>query len=167
MVTLGMPNSTFLVALDTGSDLFWVPCDCQQCAPTLFNGDGYRKCSGAAAVCPYEVAYVSTDTSSSGVLVEDVLHLMTEDTHPEVVDVRIIFGCGQVQTGSFLDAAAPNGLFGLGMSKMSVPSILASAGIISDSFSMCFGKDGVGRISFGDKGSSDQGETPFNVNQLQ
>lgn len=22
----------FLVALDTGSDLFWVPCDCSQCA---------------------------------------------------------------------------------------------------------------------------------------
>lgn len=23
-----------MVALDTGSDLFWVPCDCSQCAPT-------------------------------------------------------------------------------------------------------------------------------------
>ncbi|RRT75243.1 hypothetical protein B296_00029627 [Ensete ventricosum] len=33
-VELGTPNVTFLVALDTGSDLFWVPCDCQQCAST-------------------------------------------------------------------------------------------------------------------------------------
>lgn len=28
-----MPLVSFLVALDTGSDLTWVPCDCLQCAP--------------------------------------------------------------------------------------------------------------------------------------
>ena len=32
-VTLGTPGMKFLVALDTGSDLFWVPCDCTRCAP--------------------------------------------------------------------------------------------------------------------------------------
>jgi Xylanase inhibitor N-terminal len=32
LVKLGTPNVTFFVALDTGSDLFWVPCDCTQCA---------------------------------------------------------------------------------------------------------------------------------------
>lgn len=72
--------------------------------------------------------------------------------------------CGQVQSGSFLDVAAPNGLIGLGMAKISVPSILSREGYIEDSFSMCFGQDGVGRISFGDQGSSDQAETPFNLN---
>lgn len=75
--------------------------------------------------------------------------------------------CGQVQSGSFLDVAAPNGLFGLGMEKISVPSILSGEGFIADSFSMCFGHDGVGRISFGDKGSADQEETPFNLNPSQ
>lgn len=69
--------------------------------------------------------------------------------------------CGQVQSGSFLHVAAPNGLFGLGMEKISVPSFLARDGYIADSFSMCFGYDGTGRISFGDKGSIDQEETPF------
>lgn len=34
MVQVGTPNVTLLVALDTGSDVFWVPCDCQACAPT-------------------------------------------------------------------------------------------------------------------------------------
>lgn len=63
--------------------------------------------------------------------------------------------------------AAPNGLFGLGMENISVPSILSKEGFIADSFSMCFGRDGVGRISFGDKGSPGQKETPFNVNTLQ
>lgn len=75
--------------------------------------------------------------------------------------------CGQVQTGSFIDIAAPNGLFGLGFEKVSVPSILFREGYIANSFSMCFGRDGTGRLNFGDKGSLDQEETPFNMNSFQ
>lgn len=75
--------------------------------------------------------------------------------------------CGQVQTGSFLDVAAPNGLFGLGFDKVSVPSTLFRQGYIANSFSMCFGKDGTGRINFGDKGSLDQEEAPFDMNSFQ
>lgn len=77
------------------------------------------------------------------------------------------FRCGRVQTGTFLDGAAPNGLFGLGMTNISVPSTLARDGVAANSFSMCFGPDGVGRIRFGDKGSSIQGETPFNLETSQ
>ncbi|XP_042508345.1 aspartyl protease family protein 1-like [Macadamia integrifolia] len=194
-VSLGTPAKKFLVALDTGSDLFWVPCDCSKCAPPAgsnygsdFEVNTYNpeesstrkkvtctnilcaqrsRCLGTFSDCPYVVSYVSADTSTSGILIEDVLHLKMEDSSPQVVDAVITFGCGQVQTGSFLDVAAPNGLFGLGMEKVSVPSILSREGLIEDSFSMCFGRDGVGRISFGDKGSPDQEETDFNLNQLQ
>ena len=70
-----------------------------------------------------------------------------------------------IQTGIFLEGAAPNGLFGLGMGNISVPSVLANKGLAANSFSMCFGPDGVGRISFGDKGSTEQDETPFNLEQ--
>lgn len=95
---------------------------------------------------------------------EDFLHLETDgdNINGEIVNAFVTFGCGQVQSGSFLHVAAPNGLFGLGMEKISVPSFLAKEGLIADSFSMCFGHDGTGRISFGDKGSIDQQETPFN-----
>ncbi|CAM0907896.1 unnamed protein product [Alopecurus aequalis] len=189
LVTVGTPGHTFMVALDTGSDLFWLPCQCDGCAPpatgtsgaaSLYipslsstsqgvpcNSDfcGLRKECSTTSSCPYKMVYVSADTSSSGFLVEDVLYLSTEDTHPQILKEKIVFGCGQVQTGSFLDAAAPNGLFGLGVDMISVPSILAQKGLTSDSFSMCFGRDGIGRISFGDQGSSDQEETPLDINQ--
>lgn len=32
-IDIGTPNASFLVALDAGSDLLWLPCDCVQCAP--------------------------------------------------------------------------------------------------------------------------------------
>ncbi|XP_072993750.1 aspartyl protease family protein 1-like [Typha latifolia] len=189
IVELGTPKKIFLVALDTGSDLFWVPCDCKQCAPAQYRNVTFNiyspsnsttskqvpcssslcelqsSCSGASSSCPYEVQYLSVNTSSSGILVEDVLYLTTETASPEVVPASVVFGCGSVQTGAFLDDVAPNGLFGLGLNNISIPSILSSQGLISNSFSMCFGTDDYGRINFGDKGSTDQSETPFNVDK--
>lgn len=47
------------------------------------------------------------------------------------------------------------------MDDVSIPSMLAKQGLASNSFSMCFGLDGSGRIRFGDNGSVDQPETPF------
>ncbi|KAL8251437.1 hypothetical protein R6Q59_035130 [Mikania micrantha] len=195
-ISLGTPGQKFVVALDTGSDLFWVPCDCSRCASidnTAYNSDfklsiynptrsstnqkiscnhsmctNRHQCLGSELfnTCPYSVSYVSPQTSSSGILMEDILHLETEDSDGEIVDAFVTFGCGQVQSGSFLDIAAPNGLFGLGFEKISVPSILSREGYTADSFSMCFGHDGTGRISFGDKGSLDQEVTPFNVDSI-
>ncbi|GLT82589.1 hypothetical protein SLE2022_009520 [Rubroshorea leprosula] len=173
-VQLGTPGVKFMVTLDTGSDLFWdfelnvynpkgsstsrrVPCISSLCA--------HRNCClGTFSNCPYEVSYISAQTATSGILVEAVLHLRIEDSHQESVKAYVTFGCGHAQSGSFLDVAAPNGLFGLGMEKISVPSILSQEGLTADSFSMCFGHDGIGRISFGDKGSPDKNETPFNLN---
>ncbi|CAO2034075.1 unnamed protein product [Urochloa humidicola] len=189
LVTVGTPGQTFMVALDTGSDLFWLPCQCDGCQPPATAASGsasfyipgmsstskaipcnsnfcdlQKECS-TMSQCPYKMVYVSAGTSSSGFLVEDVLYLTTENTHPHILKAQIMLGCGQTQTGSFLDAAAPNGLFGLGIDEVSVPSILAQKGLIANSFSMCFGRDGIGRISFGDQGSSDQEETPLDINQ--
>ncbi|XP_071731241.1 aspartyl protease family protein 1-like isoform X2 [Rutidosis leptorrhynchoides] len=190
-VSVGTPSLWFLVALDTGSDLFWIPCDCRSCVKGLVTRSGRRvdfniyspntsstseivpckssscklqqQCSARPDICPYQVNYLSSNTSSTGILIEDDLHLTTENSSPKAVDAKITFGCGMIQTGSFLDGAAPNGLFGLGMENSSVPSILANSGLAANSFSMCFSPDGAGRINFGDKGTSDQGETPINL----
>ncbi|XP_071710210.1 aspartyl protease family protein 1-like isoform X2 [Rutidosis leptorrhynchoides] len=190
-VSVGTPSLWFLVALDTGSDLFWIPCDCRSCVQGLITRTGRRlefniyspktsstskrvpcsssscslkkQCSTRPDICPYQVNYLSSNTSSTGILIEDNLHLTTEDTSLKAVDAKIKFGCGMIQTGSFINGAAPNGLFGLGMENLSVPSVLASTGLAANSFSMCFSPDGAGRINFGDKGTSDQGETPINI----
>ncbi|CAJ2646664.1 unnamed protein product [Trifolium pratense] len=193
-VSVGTPASSYLVALDTGSDLFWLPCNCTKCVRgiqlstgkkiefNIYDNKGsstsknvpcnsslcehQKQCSSSTGTCPYQVEYLSEDTSTTGFLVEDELHLITDHVNQtKQANPRITFGCGQVQTGAFLNGAAPNGLFGLGMSDVSVPSILAKQGLTSNSFSMCFGDDGLGRITFGDNTTSslDQGKTPFNI----
>ncbi|GMH14920.1 hypothetical protein Nepgr_016761 [Nepenthes gracilis] len=193
-VTVGTPGLDFLVALDTGSSLFWLPCDCDSCMKVVKFGPDQvdtlniyslstsstgtqvpcnstlcqhsGSCSATTTECPYQLKFLSANTTSSGYLVEDVLRLTTDSTPSKSVDANITLGCGKVETGSFLDDGAPNGLFGLGIDNISIPSILASQNIAANSFSMCFGPDGSGRISFGDKGSSDQSETLINLGHL-
>lgn len=109
----------------------------------------------------------SENMSSSGYLVQDVMHLATNSAPSHPIDATITFGCGKIQTGGFLDGGAPNGLFGLGMQNIAVPSILAMQNITADSFSMCFHTGTSGRISFGDKGTTDQAETPFVPQQYE
>ena len=65
-----------------------------------------------------------------------------------------------MQTGG-LDGIAPDGLLGLGFGDISIPSFLAKAGLVQNSFSICFDEDDNGRIFIGDQGISTQLSTPF------
>ncbi|EOA23813.1 hypothetical protein CARUB_v10017028mg [Capsella rubella] len=191
-VSVGTPATWFLVALDTGSDLFWVPCNCGTTCIRDLQDAGFRKslplnlyspnasstsssircsdkrclgsqgCSSPTSICPYQIPYSST-TVTTGTLLQDVLHLVTEDEDLKPVNANVTLGCGQNQTGVFQRNIAVNGVLGLGMKDYSVPSLLAKANITANSFSMCFGRviGIVGRISFGDKGYTDQEETPL------
>lgn len=51
-----------------------------------------RQCASATSDCPYQVVYLSNGTSSTGILVEDLLHLSTDDDQAKTVDARITFG---------------------------------------------------------------------------
>ncbi|KMT09317.1 hypothetical protein BVRB_6g134140 isoform B [Beta vulgaris subsp. vulgaris] len=193
-VSVGTPESWYLVALDTGSHLFWLPCDCvpncvtqlqltsnevmdlniyslrnsstgNQVSCTSPYCENRISCAPSQVNCPYGVAYLSANTSSSGYLVEDLLHLTT-NSNSSSLNVRIPFGCGVRQTGSFLETGAPNGLLGLTMDPISLPSVLASQNLTSNSYSMCFTGDGYGTIIFGDRDNNRQGETPLNPDQL-
>ncbi|CAN8278743.1 unnamed protein product [Cochlearia groenlandica] len=184
-VTVGTPAQWFLVALDTGSDLFWLPCNCNSsCVRTMETDQGEKirlniydptisassskvpcnstlcavrnRCVSPLGDCPYQIRYLSPGSRSTGVLVEDVIHMITEEG--EAKDARITFGCSESQLGLFQKSAV-NGIMGLAIANIAVPNMLAQAGVASNSFSMCFGLNGKGTISFGDKGSSDQLET--------
>ncbi|KAL7126407.1 hypothetical protein ABFS83_14G184900 [Erythranthe nasuta] len=190
IVNVGTPASSFLVALDTNSDLFWVPCDCKTC-PRYFNMTDEtrfelsiyspsnsttssplpcnstlcgptRTCLTRSNTCAYQQLYGAS--SSTGILVDDVLHLGSDTNPQDPIDVSVTFGCGKNQTGYFLESGGGiNGVFGLGMGGISVPSILASKSVTANSFSMCFSDEYFGRIEFGDKGSPEQKTTPFNL----
>ncbi|XP_077212755.1 eukaryotic aspartyl protease family protein [Tasmannia lanceolata] len=188
-IDIGTPNVSFLVALDTGSDLFWVPCDCIECAPLSTRDldrdlSVYRpsqsstgkhlpcdhvlcesgsNCKSPKQPCPYISTYTSENTSSSGFLVEDTLYLASNSVHASTSTVQtpVVIGCGRKQSGGYLEGIAPDGVLGLGFGNISVPSFLAKAGLVRNSFSMCFAEDYSGRISFGDQGLSTQQSTPF------
>ena len=49
-------------------------------------------CSSASANCGYKVAYLSNNTSSTGIFVEDLLHLIRDDDQSQAVDAKITFG---------------------------------------------------------------------------
>ncbi|KAJ9670802.1 hypothetical protein PVL29_027000 [Vitis rotundifolia] len=191
-IDIGTPNISFLVALDAGSDLLWIPCDCIQCAPLSASyygsldrdlnqyspsGSSTSKhlscshqlcesspnCDSPKQLCPYTINYYSENTSSSGLLIEDILHLASgsDDASNSSVRAPVIIGCGMRQTGGYLDGVAPDGLMGLGLGEISVPSFLAKAGLVRNSFSLCFNDDDSGRIFFGDQGLATQQSTLF------
>ncbi|XP_057442593.1 aspartic proteinase-like protein 1 isoform X2 [Lotus japonicus] len=191
-IDIGTPNVSFLVALDTGSDLLWLPCDCIECAPlsaghydvldrdlnqyspSLSSTSRHLPCShqlctrgydckGSKDPCPYNYQYNTDNTSSSGFLIEDKLHLTSNSRHTaeKSVPASIILGCGRKQSGGYLDGAAPDGVLGLGPGSISVPSLLAEEGLIRNSFSICLNDDESGRILFGDQGHVTQQSTQF------
>ncbi|KAJ8769578.1 hypothetical protein K2173_005181 [Erythroxylum novogranatense] len=190
-IDIGTPKTSFLVALDAGSDLLWLPCDCVQCAPlsaSYYNTldrdlSEYSpshsstskhlscshelcalgsKCQSPNLPCPYTIDYYADNTSSSGLLVEDLIHLVSKSDFVKTsVQASVIIGCGMRQSGGYLDGVAPDGLMGLGLSAVSVPSFLAKAGLVRNSFSLCFDEDDSGRILFGDLGPAIQQSTPF------
>ncbi|CAK9166929.1 unnamed protein product [Ilex paraguariensis] len=113
--------------------------------------------------CPYTVNYYLEGTLTSGLLVEDILNLAlgSTDVSNSSVPVPVIIGRGSKQSGGYLDGIAPDGLIGLGLGEISVPSFLAKAEMIRNSFSLCFDEDDSGRIFFGDQGLAIQQTTPF------
>ncbi|KAK3032891.1 hypothetical protein RJ639_034939 [Escallonia herrerae] len=151
---IGTPPQKFALIVDTGSTVTYVPCStCEQCGkhqdpkfqPELSST--YRPvkcnidctCDSDRVQCVYERQYAEM-SSSSGVLGDDI---MSFGNQSELEPQRAVFGCENVETGDLYSQHA-DGIMGLGRGDLSVVDQLVDRGVISDSFSLCYGGMDVG-----------------------
>lgn len=79
-------------------------------------------------------------SSSSGVLGIDIISFGNQsDLQPQ----RASFGCENMETGDLYSQHA-DGIMGLGRGDLSIVDQLVEKGVISDSFSLCYGGMDVG-----------------------
>ncbi|XP_057544580.1 aspartic proteinase 36-like [Amaranthus tricolor] len=151
---IGTPSQEFALIVDTGSTVTYVPCsDCDQCGnhqdpkfqpdlsstyhPVKCNPD--CNCDAENAQCIYERQYAEM-SSSSGVLGEDIVSFGNQsELHPQ----HAVFGCETTETGDLYSQHA-DGIMGLGRGDLSIVDQLVEKGVISDSFSLCYGGMDVG-----------------------
>lgn len=151
---IGSPPQKFALIVDTGSTVTYVPCaTCEQCGkhqdpkfdpesstsykPVKCNID--CTCDNKKEQCIYERQYAEM-SSSSGVLGEDIVSFGNQsDLQPQ----RAVFGCENRETGDLYSQHA-DGIMGLGRGDLSIVDQLVDGGVISDSFSLCYGGMDVG-----------------------
>ncbi|KAH7652450.1 Aspartic peptidase A1 family protein [Dioscorea alata] len=151
---IGTPPQKFALIVDSGSTVTYVPCStCEQCGhhqDPRFQPDESStyepvKCNTACTCdkdkqqCTYERQYAEM-SSSSGVLGKDVMSFGDESAlRPQ----RAVFGCENVETGDLFSQHA-DGIMGLGRGPLSIMDQLVEKGVISDSFSLCYGGMDIG-----------------------
>ncbi|KAF6142399.1 hypothetical protein GIB67_033826 [Kingdonia uniflora] len=151
---IGSPPQEFALIVDSGSTVTYVPCStCEQCGkhqdprfqPDLSSSYQPVKCNldctcdSERKQCIYERQYAEM-SSSSGVLGEDIVSF---GNGSELEPQRAVFGCETVETGDLYSQHA-DGIMGLGRGQLSIMDQLVDKGVISDSFSLCYGGMDIG-----------------------
>ncbi|XP_057770538.1 aspartyl protease APCB1 [Salvia miltiorrhiza] len=169
----GNPPRPYFLDIDTGSDLTWIQCDapCTSCAKgahpfykpvkdkIILPKDSYcleiRKnqmsnhCDSCLQ-CDYEIEYAD-NSSSMGVLARDEVFLNI--ANGSLAKSKVVFGCAYDQQGLLLNALGKtDGILSLSRAKISLPSQLASQGIIKNVIGHCLATDtgSGGYLFFGD-----------------
>ncbi|PKA65142.1 Aspartic proteinase Asp1 [Apostasia shenzhenica] len=195
---VGNPPRPYFLDVDTGSDLTWIQCDapCVSCSkgphpwykPTKskivhpkdslcqeIQRDQNQGSCDSCNQCDYEIEYADR-SSTMGVLARDELQLsMSNGDKP---NFKFVFGCAYDQQGQFLKSPTKtDGILGLSSAKVSLPSQLASQGIINNVIGHCInsGANSEGYMFFGDDFvpnwgmtwvSSENGLTNFHQTQV-
>ncbi|KAI5658940.1 hypothetical protein M9H77_27733 [Catharanthus roseus] len=151
---IGTPPQRFALIVDTGSTVTYVPCSsCEQCGkhqdprfqPDLSSTYEPVKCNiecncdNEREHCTYERQYAEM-SSSSGILGEDIVSF---GNLSELAPQRAVFGCETLETGDLYSQHA-DGIMGLGRGDLSIVDQLVDKGVISDSFSLCYGGMDIG-----------------------
>ncbi|XP_058078722.1 aspartyl protease APCB1 [Magnolia sinica] len=170
-ILVGNPARPYYLDMDTGSDLTWIQCDapCTSCAkgphpfykPTkgkLVTGEDslcqeVQSNQNDCKFCPqcdYEIEYAD-QSASMGVLARDEVALKMENGTS--LKPSFVFGCAYDQQGQLsVSPANTDGILGLSRAKVSLPSQLASQGIINNVVGHCITSDlhGGGYLFLGD-----------------
>ncbi|KAI9175106.1 hypothetical protein LWI28_027354 [Acer negundo] len=157
-IRVGNPPRPYHLDIDTGSDLTWIQCDapCTSCAkganplykPRKVNilpfkdslcveiqGNQKAGYCETCQQCDYEIEYADR-SSSMGVLARDEFHLMI--SNGSLSKSNVVFGCAYDQQGLLLNTMVKtDGILGLSSAKVSLPSQLASQGIINNVVGHC------------------------------
>ncbi|MCL7031276.1 hypothetical protein MKW94_027258 [Papaver nudicaule] len=155
---VGNPGNTYYLDMDTGSDLTWMQCDapCKRCAkgpnPLYKPAKGSilapndmlcaqvqsnhdRGSCESCQQCSYEIEYADL-SSSTGVLARDNLHLTL--ANGTLVTPNFVLGCAYDQQGQLsVSPARTDGILGLSRASISLPSQLASQGVIKNVVGHC------------------------------
>ncbi|KXG19766.1 aspartyl protease APCB1-like isoform X2 [Sorghum bicolor] len=165
-VSLGNPPRPYFLDVDTGSHTTWIQCDapCTSCAEgahPLYRPAPANLVPASDPLCQrvqhdnpnqcdYDISFAD-GSSSMGVHVRDNMQFISEDGERENAD--IVFGCGYDQQGILLNRLEnTDGILGLSNRALSLPTQLASRGIISNVFGHCMTRDpsGGGYLFLGD-----------------
>ncbi|XP_011097005.1 aspartyl protease APCB1 [Sesamum indicum] len=165
----GNPPRPYFLDMDTGSALTWIQCDapCTSCAkgahpfykPVKANiippKDSFcveiqknqiAKDCDSCNQCDYEIEYAD-HSSSVGVLARDELYLTV--ANGSLAQSKIVFGCAYDQQGLLLNTLRKtDGILGLSRAKISLPSQLASQGIIKNVIGHCLAADARGGVPY-------------------
>ncbi|PKA53274.1 Aspartic proteinase-like protein 2 [Apostasia shenzhenica] len=151
---IGTPPQEFALIVDSGSTVTYVPCSsCEQCGnhqdprfqPDMSSTYEPVRCSIDCTCnpdntqCTYERQYAEM-SSSSGVLGEDIVSFGKESA---LAPQKAVFGCETSETGDLFNQHA-DGIMGLGRGRLSIMDQLVDKGVISDSFSLCYGGMDIG-----------------------
>lgn len=96
-------------------------------------------CDDENVQCVYDRQYAEM-SASSGVLGEDIISFGNQS---ELAPQRAVFGCENLETGDIYSQHA-DGIMGLGRGDLSIVDQLVEKGVISDSFSLCYGGMDIG-----------------------
>ncbi|KAK4719368.1 hypothetical protein R3W88_017706 [Solanum pinnatisectum] len=166
---VGNPPRPYFLDIDTGSDLMWIQCDapcisCAKGAHPLYKPRNVNmippknpycvevqenlksKYCDNCHQCDYEIEYADR-SSSVGVLAKDELQLVL--ANGTGIKPNVVFGCAYDQQGTLLNTlASTDGILGLSRAPISLPSQLASHGLINNVIGHCLRTDTNGGYLF-------------------
>ncbi|CAA0827915.1 Eukaryotic aspartyl protease family protein [Striga hermonthica] len=169
-VTLGATKKTYLLDIDTGSDLTWVQCNVPSAknhrapnapytpVPAQVIPAANPMCNALQPIsgikkppnpkrCDYLIKYAD-GSSTQGMLISDTVNV--QFTNRTVAPLPFVFGCGYNQISGSNPPPNADGILGLGKGKTTILAQLGQMGVTRNVVAHCFSSNGGGSLFLGE-----------------